>query len=48
MEEDRRDFLKKMGWSEAQLDAYLVRPAVPHAAYGSSYSLVNAIRGRPH
>lgn len=48
MEEDRRYFLKKMGWSEAQLDAYLARPAVPHAAYGSSYALVNAIRGRPH
>jgi hypothetical protein len=46
MEEDRRYFLKKMGWSEAQLEEYLVRPPTPHDSYGSSYRLINAIRGR--
>lgn len=33
--EDRQYFLKKMGWTQAQLDAYLARPAVPHDAYPS-------------
>jgi N-acetyl sugar amidotransferase len=35
LHEDREYFLKKMGWTRSQLDAYLARPEVPHAAYGS-------------
>lgn len=44
MEEDRRYFMKKMGWSDGQLEGYLARPAVPHDTYGSSYRLINAAR----
>lgn len=31
--EDRRYFLKKMGWTNPELDTYLQRPARPHDAY---------------
>lgn len=31
--QDRRYFLKKMGWTEQKLIAYLARPEVPHDAY---------------
>lgn len=33
LEEDITYFLKKMGWTRAQLDEYLRRPGVPHSAY---------------
>lgn len=33
LDEDLGYFLKKMGWSREQLDAYLQRPGVPHSAY---------------
>lgn len=32
---DRKYFLKKMGWSESDLEAYLRRPGRPHDAYPS-------------
>ncbi|MDR7295808.1 N-acetyl sugar amidotransferase [Pelomonas aquatica] len=35
LNEDRQYFLKKMAWTQAQLDAYLARPPVPHDAYPS-------------
>jgi N-acetyl sugar amidotransferase len=35
LNEDRQYFLKKMSWTEADLRAYLARPAVAHDAYGS-------------
>jgi len=44
MEADRRYFVKKMGWTDAQLDTYIQRPPQSHALYGSSYGLLNAYR----
>lgn len=41
LNEDRQYFLKKMNWSEADLQAYLARPAVAHDAYGSERLLWN-------
>lgn len=35
LEDDKRYFLKKMGWSMEQLASYLKRPAQPHDRYGS-------------
>jgi len=35
LNEDRQYFLKKMGWTQEQLDGYLRRPPVPHDAYPS-------------
>ena len=32
-------FLKKMGWSRQELDAYIARPQVPHARYGTEKPL---------
>lgn len=32
-------FLKKMGWSRSQLDAYIARPEQPHAKYGTEKPL---------
>lgn len=32
-------FLKKMGWTQTQLDAYLARPQIPHARYGTEKPL---------
>ena len=32
-------FLKKMGWTQADLDAYLARPEVPHDAFASEAAL---------
>jgi hypothetical protein len=32
-------FLKKMGWSQADLDAYLARPERPHDAFASEAAL---------
>lgn len=34
-EEDVSYFLKKMGWSRSDLDAYISRPEIPHQAYPS-------------
>jgi N-acetyl sugar amidotransferase len=44
MEADRRYFVKKMGWTDAQLEDYIRRPRKPHELYGSSYTVVNALR----
>lgn len=41
LNEDRQYFLKKMNWTEADLQAYLARPAVAHDAYGSERSFWN-------
>jgi N-acetyl sugar amidotransferase len=35
LEADKRYFLKKMGWTEAQLQDYLKRPEMPHDHYPS-------------
>lgn len=35
LENDKRYFLKKMGWSETQLTDYLNRPQIPHDFYPS-------------
>jgi N-acetyl sugar amidotransferase len=32
-------FVKKMGWTQEQLDEYLARPQVPHARYGTEKPL---------
>jgi hypothetical protein len=39
LEEDKAYFLKKMGWTSAQLADYLKRPARPHDAFGSEARL---------
>lgn len=47
--EDLDYFLKKMGWSEAQLAEYLARPEKPHAAYGTEkpwWDLASALSRR--
>lgn len=41
LNEDRKYFLKKMGWTETDLQAYLARPAVPHNAYSTERPLWN-------
>lgn len=35
LNEDYQYFLKKMGWTEADLRGYLARPAIPHDAYST-------------
>lgn len=35
LERDRAFFLKKMSWSDSDLEAYLARPGVDHSYYGS-------------
>lgn len=51
LQEDKRYFMKKMGWSPAQLDEYMARPEIPHSAYPSERPLWNWIfstgEGRP-
>ncbi|GHC49770.1 LPS biosynthesis protein WbpG [Alcaligenes pakistanensis] len=37
LEEDKKYFLKKMGWTESQLNAYLVADRVEHDHYPTSY-----------
>ena len=37
--EDTQYFLKKVGWTQNELETYLKRPAVPHDAYKSEKSL---------
>jgi N-acetyl sugar amidotransferase len=39
MQADRQYFLKKMGWTADQLEAYLGRPEVSHMRYGSEKAL---------
>lgn len=35
LQQDINYFLKKMNWTQKQLDEYIARPEVPHVAYGS-------------
>jgi N-acetyl sugar amidotransferase len=44
LDSDRQYFLKKMGWTEAQLEDYLNRPERPHTAYSSEIRLWNALK----
>ncbi|MCE4538164.1 N-acetyl sugar amidotransferase [Pelomonas sp. P7] len=39
LDSDRLYFLKKMNWSEQQLDAYIARPEKGHAEYGTELGL---------
>ncbi|MBQ5939636.1 N-acetyl sugar amidotransferase [Massilia sp. AB1] len=39
LNEDRQYFLKKMGWGEADLTAYIARPEIAHTAYPSEQPL---------
>jgi len=39
LEKDKQYFLKKMGWSNEQLDEYISRPNKPHSAYPSEKPL---------
>ncbi len=39
LQEDKQYFVKKMGWTPAQLDAYIARPGRPHDAYPSEKPL---------
>lgn len=40
LEEDKAYFLKRMGWTASDLDAYIRRPGRPHAQHGSEVSLI--------
>lgn len=40
LEEDKSYFLKRMGWTAAELNAYLQRPGRSHAQYGSEVPLI--------
>lgn len=42
-EVDKQCFLKRMGWSERKLEAYLARPEVRHDAYPSEAALFKAL-----
>lgn len=39
LEEDKQYFIKKMGWTRADLDAYIARPERSHLAYASEQPL---------
>jgi N-acetyl sugar amidotransferase len=39
LEEDKQYFIKKMGWSRADLERYIARPEKPHTDYGSEKPL---------
>jgi N-acetyl sugar amidotransferase len=43
LQQDLDYFLKKMGWSRKELDAYLARPGKPHTAYGSEKALYDIL-----
>jgi N-acetyl sugar amidotransferase len=43
LQEDKEYFLKKMGWTQAQLTEYIARPERPHSAFGSERPLWNWI-----
>jgi hypothetical protein len=45
LKQDRRFFLKKMGWSEERLAEYLSRPPLPHDAYPTERPLWDAALG---
>lgn len=45
LEEDKQYFMKKMGWTPEQLDAYIARPARPHTAYPSEKRLWDLLTG---
>ena len=44
LESDLKYFLKKMGWTRSDLDAYLSRPSVPHDRYPSDKALWDWMR----
>lgn len=44
LENDRQYFLKKMGWTEAELGDYLARPERPHTDYPSEINLWNRLK----
>lgn len=46
LEDDKRYFLKKMGWSARDLEDYLRRPGVPHSAYPTERPLKEWLTGR--
>jgi hypothetical protein len=39
LDSDRQYFLKKMNWTDQQLDAYIARPEKSHAEYGTELGL---------
>ena len=41
LEEDKRYFLKKMGWSREQLERYIASPGVQHSEYATEEALWN-------
>ncbi len=43
LQQDTQYFLKKMGWTQEQLDAYLARPGKSHAIYGSERPLYDRV-----
>jgi N-acetyl sugar amidotransferase len=43
MDSDRQYFLKKMNWTDQQLEAYIGRPGNSHAIYGSELGLWKAL-----
>jgi hypothetical protein len=43
LQEDKQYFIKKMGWTPAQLDEYIARPERPHSDYPSERPLWNWI-----
>jgi len=45
LEEDKRYFLKKMGWNEKELEDYIERENVDHAFYGTENDMVNKLSG---
>jgi N-acetyl sugar amidotransferase len=45
LEEDKKYFLKKMGWTADQLAAYLRRPEQSHRSYGSERALWDLLAG---
>lgn len=44
-EEDKQYFMKKMGWSAADLAAYIARPEQSHDGYSSEKALWNSLLG---
>lgn len=45
LDADKQYFLKKMGWSEEKLEAYLARPEIRHDAYPSEAALWEKLLG---
>lgn len=42
---DEEYFIKKMGWTQEKLDAYIARPERPHTAYPSERALWDRLQG---